>query len=41
VSQADINTELDPAAFEVDVPADAAPITLDDLREAGPLGQKP
>jgi hypothetical protein len=41
VSQVDINTALDPAAFDVDVPADAAPITLDDLREAGPLGQKP
>jgi hypothetical protein len=40
LAQVDINTELDPAAFEVDVPADAAPITLDDLREAGPLGQK-
>jgi hypothetical protein len=41
VSQVDINTELDPAAFEVEVPSDAAPITLEDLREAGPLGQKP
>ena len=41
LSQVDINTELDPAAFEVDVPADAAPITLDELRDAGPLGQKP
>ena len=41
LSQVDINTELDPAAFEVEVPADAAPITLDELREAGPLGQKP
>lgn len=40
LSQVDINTDLDPAAFEVDVPADAAPITLDELRDAGPLGQK-
>jgi hypothetical protein len=40
VSQVDINTDLDPAAFEVDVPADAAPITLDELRDAGPLGRE-
>jgi hypothetical protein len=39
LSQVDINTDLDPAAFEVDVPADAAPITLDELRDAGPLGR--
>lgn len=41
LSQVDINTSLDPAAFDLDVPPDAAPITIDDLREAGPLGQKP
>jgi hypothetical protein len=40
LSQVDINTTLDPAAFEVDVPADAAPMTLDELRDAGPLGPK-
>jgi hypothetical protein len=39
-SQVDINTDLDPAAFEVEVPPDAAPITLDELRDAGPLGQQ-
>jgi hypothetical protein len=40
LSQVDINTDLDPAAFEVDVPADAAPISLDELRDAGPLGHR-
>ena len=37
VSQLEANVPLDPAAFRVDVPADAAPISLEDLREAGPL----
>ncbi len=41
LSQVDINTDLDPAAFDVDVPADAAPLTLEELRDAGPLGHKP
>lgn len=31
------NVELDPRAFAVDVPADATPISLDDLRRASPL----
>ena len=39
LSQVDINTDLDPAAFDVDVPADAAPLTLEELRDAGPLGR--
>ncbi|MGH9315228.1 MAG: hypothetical protein ACRD1S_18745, partial [Vicinamibacterales bacterium] len=41
LSQVDINTDLDPATFGVDVPADAAPMTLEELRDAGPLGHKP
>lgn len=32
-----LNVDLDPRAFEVDVPADAARLTLDDLRRASPL----
>lgn len=40
LSQVDINTDLDPTAFEVEVPADAAPMTLEELRDAGPLGHK-
>jgi hypothetical protein len=38
LSQVDINVDLEAAAFEVDVPPGAQPITLDELREAGPLG---
>jgi hypothetical protein len=26
-------------AFEIDVPASALPLTLEELREAGPLGE--
>jgi hypothetical protein len=39
VSQVEINVPLAPAAFEVDVPRDALPLTLDELRRAGPLGE--
>ena len=28
------------AVFDVDVPRDAAPLTLDELRRAGPLGAR-
>jgi hypothetical protein len=38
VSQADVNTSLDASAFTADVPRDAEPLTLDELRQAGPLG---
>jgi outer membrane lipoprotein-sorting protein len=37
ISQLDANVDLDPAAFRVDVPPDAKPLTLDELRESGPL----
>jgi hypothetical protein len=40
VSQLEINATIDPKAFEVDVPRDAVPLTLDELRRAGPLGDK-
>lgn len=33
------NPDIDRAAFSVIVPADAQPISLDELRTAGPLGQ--
>jgi hypothetical protein len=39
LSQVEINQPIDPAAFAVDIPADAVPITLDELRRAGPLGR--
>jgi outer membrane lipoprotein-sorting protein len=38
LSQVDINVALQPDVFEVDVPQDATPITLDELRRGGPLG---
>ena len=37
LSQLETNVDLEDAAFTVDVPRDAQPITLDELREAGPL----
>jgi hypothetical protein len=38
LSQVEINPSLDAAVFEPDVPRDAAPLTLEELRRAGPLG---
>ena len=40
VSQVQVNVDLDPAAFGVRVPAAAVKITLEELRQAGPLGQR-
>jgi hypothetical protein len=40
ISQVEINVDLPPNAFTVDVPADAVPLTLDELRDEGPLGGK-
>jgi len=40
VTQADVNSSLDAAAFTADVPPDAEPLTLDELRRAGPLGER-
>ena len=39
LSQVEVNQPIDPAAFAVDIPADAVPLTLDELRRAGPLGR--
>jgi outer membrane lipoprotein-sorting protein len=39
LSQVDINEPIDSQAFLVDVPPDATPMTLDELRQAGPLGR--
>ena len=38
-SQVDINQPLPPQAFTPEVPAGVKPITLDELRQAGPLGR--
>jgi hypothetical protein len=37
ISQIETNVPIDAAAFTIDVPNNALPITLDELREAGPL----
>jgi hypothetical protein len=39
LSQLEINTPIDPKAFEVNVPQDAVPLTLEELRRSGPLGE--
>jgi outer membrane biogenesis lipoprotein LolB len=41
LEQVEINTEIDPRAFEVAVPEKAAPITLDHLRSVVPLRASP
>ena len=38
LSQIDVNPTLDPQTFQQENPADAMPLTLDELRRAGPLG---
>jgi hypothetical protein len=40
LSDMNINLPMEPSVFEVTVPADAEPLTLDELRRAGPLGQQ-
>ena len=38
VSNVEINVPLDPRVFEIEIPKDAAPLTLEELRRSGPLG---
>jgi hypothetical protein len=38
LSDVEINTTLHPKVFEVDLPERAVPLTLEELRRAGPLG---
>ena len=40
VSQIEINVPLDPRVFDLDIPKDAAPLTLEELRRSGPLGDR-
>jgi len=40
LAQIEVNTDLKPATFDVDIPAGTAPLSLDELRQAGPLGEK-
>jgi hypothetical protein len=37
VEQLEVNTQIDPRAWAVEVPSDAEPMTLDDLRSIAPL----
>ena len=39
-SQVEVNVPLTDRAFSADVPEGATPMTLDELRDAGPLGQR-
>jgi outer membrane lipoprotein-sorting protein len=37
IAQLEANVDLPAAAFRVDVPSDAVPMTLEELRATGPL----
>jgi hypothetical protein len=39
LSQVELNPALGPEVFRLDVPPDAEPLTLEDLRRSGPLGE--
>ena len=38
LSQVDLNPSLGPEVFQIQIPASASPITLDELKTSGPLG---
>jgi outer membrane lipoprotein-sorting protein len=38
LSDVEINTTLDPRTFQAEIPANPIPLTLEELRRAGPLG---
>ena len=40
VEQLQVNTQINPLAWRVDVPSDADPMTLDELRSIAPLAEK-
>jgi len=41
LSQVEMNARLGPDVFRVQVPPDAAPITIEELKRSGPLGSSP
>ena len=41
VEQLSVNTQINPRAWNVEVPSDADPMTLDELRSIAPLAEKP
>jgi hypothetical protein len=40
IEQLQVNTQIDPRAWSVDVPSDADPMTLDELRSIAPLAER-
>ena len=38
LSNVEVNVPLDPRVFDLEIPKDAAPLTLEELRRSGPLG---
>jgi hypothetical protein len=40
LSQVEINVPLEPGVFNLEIPKDAVPLTLEELRRSGPLGDK-
>jgi hypothetical protein len=40
VEQLEVNTQINPRAWDVDVPSDADPMTLDELRSIAPLAER-
>ena len=40
IEQLEVNTQINPRAWTVDVPSDADPMTLDELRSIAPLAEK-
>jgi hypothetical protein len=41
VEQTQVNTQINPLAWRVEIPSNADPITLDELRSIAPLAEKP
>lgn len=40
ISQVETNVPLDPRVFDLEIPKDAVPLTLEELRRSGPLGER-
>jgi hypothetical protein len=40
VEQLEVNTQINPRAWSVEVPSDADPMTLDELRSIAPLAER-
>jgi outer membrane biogenesis lipoprotein LolB len=41
LAQIEVNVDVDPTAFTVDIPSNASLLSLEELRDAGPLGERP